>query len=190
MLRGGHLVFGPLPVRYLYIAPGRHSLNRSVAAIMVVTHATPSSHSTLIQTVDCRLIKCHMSLSNLSIFPLKAEFTTYRDSGKVPQLLAQELAGRTPVAVCTAWPYVIIKSAKTRANQAMVYEFLRYYSNLGFWLMVYDNNGDNLNGVLDSGYARAHPQRGRFSGAIEKYLIYHNYTIGSLLSAQSGPKLP
>ena len=38
-----------------------------------------------------------------------------------------------------------------------------------------------MKGVFDSAYARANPQKGRFAGAIDKYLMYHNYTIGGLL---------
>ena len=145
---------------------------------------TSADGGTLGNTVSYKL---QLHLTDPALTPLEAEFSTYKDSGQVSRFWAQERAGRTPVAVCTAWPYTTSDFTKTHANQAMVYEFLRYYSNLGFWLMVYDNNGVNMKGVFDSAYARANPQRGRFAGAIDKYLMYHNYTIAGLIAPQSSP---
>ena len=144
---------------------------------------TSADGGTLGNTVSYKL---QLHLTDPALTPLEAEFSTYKDSGQVSRFWAQERAGRTPVAVCTAWPYTTSDFTKTHANQAMVYEFLRYYSNLGFWLMVYDNNGVNMKGVFDSAYARANPQRGRFAGAIDKYLMYHNYTLRGLLQPKEG----
>ena len=86
------------------------------------------------------------------------------------------------MAVCTAWTYISSNPHKFPVIQALAYEFVRYYSNLGFLVMVYDRDGLVMQGAFDTDYARANPQRGRYaSGVIEQRLVYHNYTIHSLL---------
>ena len=63
----------------------------------------------------------------------------------------------------------------------MIYEFLRYYSNMGFKLLVYDRDGANMKDVFSGSYPRAIPLRGRSKDSIYAHVAYHNYTIQSLL---------
>ena len=88
---------------------------------------------------------------------------------------------QSPIAVCTAWPFASSNPEKVPINQALIYEFVRYYANLGMTIFVYDRDGAGMNGVLDGPYARANPQKGRFFHSIQQRLIYHNYTMHGLL---------
>lgn len=107
--------------------------------------------------------------------------------------VAESAAGSKPqkerrlqLAVCTVWPYHTMYDEKVPANQALVYEFLRYYASLGIKMMVYDRDGMTMKGVLESDYARANPEQERYRGAIKRLLTYFNYTIGSTLLQQGG----
>ena len=108
-----------------------------------------------------------------------AKFSTVKSAAS-KQTLTHEFWNE-PVAVCTAWVYSTNQPDKVPINQALVYEFLRYYANLGMKIFVYDRDGAGIKGVFDSHYAKANPQRGSFVHAIDRSLVYHNYTIHSLL---------
>ena len=108
-----------------------------------------------------------------------AKFSTVKSAAS-KQTLTHEFWNE-PVAVCTAWVYSTDQPDKVPINQALVYEFLRYYANLGMKIFVYDRDGAGIKGVFDSHYAKANPQRSSFVHAIDRSLVYHNYTIHSLL---------
>lgn len=87
------------------------------------------------------------------------------------------------MAICTTWPFTTSDKKKVLINQAMVYEFMRYYANLGIKVIVYDREGGNAAGYANSAYARANPQRGRYRHALDRHVVYHNYTIHEVLQA-------
>ncbi len=50
-------------------------------------------------------------------------------------------------AICTVIPYSSYDEERSKMNSWMVYEFIRYYSRMGFLVMMYDRQGENLNNI-------------------------------------------
>ena len=78
-----------------------------------------------------------------------------------------------PLAMCLSIPYSSSDPDKVIANGALLAEFIRYYSMLGFKVFVYDRDGMNKEHLTNSAYMIARN--------ITLDFVYHNYTIGGLL---------
>lgn len=81
-------------------------------------------------------------------------------------------------AVCLSIPYTSTDTAKAAANGAILLEWIRYYSSIGFKVLVYDRDGANFHHIYNSSYGASQNiriPRGR--------LVYHPYTIRGLLDA-------
>ena len=86
------------------------------------------------------------------------------------------------IGLCTVWPYSTSDGAKVRVNQALIFEFLRYYARLGIYILAYDRDGANMNGVFSSDYAKAQlQQQPDVQLLLDEFVLYHNYTIYGLL---------
>ena len=126
--------------------------------------------------------------------------------GPVPGLIEEDTGAARgtiqdvrSIAVCTAWPYSTVRDDKVQSNQAMIFEFLRYYTALGMKVFVYDRDGANIRGVFDSAYSHVHFNLNPNSNLklsegdmsrinsrqqierIMRNVVYRNYTIQSLL---------
>lgn len=85
------------------------------------------------------------------------------------------------MAVCAVIPYTSSDLDKMEANGAMMFEWIRYYSNLGFKVFIYDRDGANVQHIFYSNY-RKNQNRGRKEHERIRYnLVYHDYTILGLL---------
>ena len=81
-------------------------------------------------------------------------------------------------AVCLSIPYTSTDTAKAAANGAILLEWIRYYSLIGFKVLVYDRDGANAHHIFNSSYGASQNiriHRGK--------LVYHPYTIRGLLDA-------
>jgi hypothetical protein len=81
-------------------------------------------------------------------------------------------------AVCLSIPYTSTDTAKASANGAILLEWIRYYSSIGFKVLVYDRDGANYQHIFNSSYGVSQNiriPRGK--------LVYHPYTIRGLLDA-------
>eukprot|EP00600_Ochromonadales_sp_CCMP1393_P001002 CAMPEP_0174981380 /NCGR_PEP_ID=MMETSP0004_2-20121128/15858_1 /TAXON_ID=420556 /ORGANISM="Ochromonas sp., Strain CCMP1393" /LENGTH=528 /DNA_ID=CAMNT_0016233119 /DNA_START=70 /DNA_END=1656 /DNA_ORIENTATION=+ len=88
------------------------------------------------------------------------------------------------MAVCGVIPYTAKAGLKQRINGAMIYEWIRYYSNLGIKVLLYDRDGAHFPFLFGNAYSKAQQQEER---NIEHYnIVYHNYTVGSLLHYLEG----
>lgn len=90
-----------------------------------------------------------------------------------------QLRTEPEIAVCTAWVYLTNHVEKERVNRALVYEFMKYYSNLGMKILVYDRDGANWAGAVQDPYAAQ--QSAESETLFANSLVYHNYTINSLV---------
>lgn len=59
----------------------------------------------------------------------------------------RKIAKKFTKAVCTVIPYSSYDEDRSKMNSWMVYEFIRYYSRMGFLVMMYDRQGDNLESI-------------------------------------------
>lgn len=86
------------------------------------------------------------------------------------------------VGVCTVWPYTIEESKDI--DSAMIFEFVRHYSNLGMRMFIFDRDMKHLDGMFESAYAKAYLRlEGRQRLAKYKaHIISHNFTTLSLLN--------
>ena len=94
------------------------------------------------------------------------------------------------IAVCTVWPYLTDHENKLELNSALIYEFLRYYTNMGMKVIVFDRDGANMANVFTGTYAQAHDAHFNFTKeVIFNHLAYQPYTLyGRLLpSGEQGP---
>ena len=87
-------------------------------------------------------------------------------------LSALEVKEQKPV-VCLSIPYTSSDENKLITNEALLVEFIRYYSLLGFRVVVYDRDSKNKNTLKTSSYAKARN--------ITLDFVYYNYTILGLL---------
>jgi hypothetical protein len=79
-------------------------------------------------------------------------------------------------AVCLSIPYTSSFPFKAAANGAMLLEWIRYYTTLGFKVLIYDRDGANEKHIFKSDYGSAQ------NITIPKdSLVYHPYTIRGLL---------
>jgi hypothetical protein len=76
-------------------------------------------------------------------------------------------------AVCLVVPYKTSVADKFLANMALLSEFIRYYTQLGFQVFIYDKNGNSIVDLMNNKYAR--------SRHIKLDFAYFNYTIRGLL---------
>jgi hypothetical protein len=84
-----------------------------------------------------------------------------------------------PLAVCLSIPYTSSVPDKIIANSALLAEFIRYYTMLGFKVFVYDRDGKNKDHLMSNNnlYMKARN--------ITLDFVYYNYTIGGLLDEGS-----
>lgn len=87
-------------------------------------------------------------------------------------------------AVCTAQVYLTSDDAKIPVNQALTFEFVRYYALLGFKVMLYDRAGATSRGAFDTPYARLHWPKGKYANAINESFDKHDWTVHGLLNLE------
>jgi hypothetical protein len=80
---------------------------------------------------------------------------------------------------CLAIPYTSSYSEKAVVNGAMLFEWVRYYSLLGFKVYVYDRHGANRHYIYNSSYGAANNQQ---SKDWISNVVYLKHTVFSLLS--------
>jgi hypothetical protein len=81
------------------------------------------------------------------------------------------------LAVCSIIPYVSSDDVKAEINGAMIYDYIRYYTKLGYKIMLFDRNGRHYDSIFHSSYAaRTSKEFGSFEN-----VLYYNYTMLQLL---------
>lgn len=88
-------------------------------------------------------------------------------------LLSNSNRNNPRLAMCLSIPYTSSDPEKTIGNGALLVEFIRYYSTLGFKVFVYDRDGMNKAHLENSAYMQARN--------ITLDYVYHDYTIRGLL---------
>lgn len=79
------------------------------------------------------------------------------------------------LGICLAIPYTSNDPAKVPVNKALLNDWIRYYIQLDYVVMVYDRDGSNYDAIFNS-------KRFKFPDQmIQKNLAYYNYTIRGLL---------
>lgn len=103
------------------------------------------------------------------------------DSSSSPKIKSSKVQD---AAVCLSIPYTSTDTEKSSANGAMLLEWIRYYTTLGFKVLIYDRDGANEKYIFKSKYGKAQKI------IIPKgSLLYHPYTIRGLLDpAKEGAK--
>lgn len=86
-------------------------------------------------------IKGHMTLSTHDKI-WRSDFSIDPPSSRIDR---QPNTSFPQKAVCLAIPYVSSQPIKAAPNGALIYEWVRHYSLLGFKVFVYDKNGLNRN---------------------------------------------
>jgi hypothetical protein len=81
-------------------------------------------------------------------------------------------------AICVVVPYTSNDPEKAIANGAMLFEWVRYYGQLGIKTIVYDRDGANRQYIYDSVYGYAHTRNDK---KVFEHLVYHGYTVRGLL---------
>ena len=74
-------------------------------------------------------------------------------------------------AVCLVVPYSSSNDNRAVANKAILLEWIRHYSMLGFKVIIYDNHGDNYDSIFNNTVVNAN----------EFDISYHPYTIRGLM---------
>ena len=82
-------------------------------------------------------------------------------------------------AVCLAVPYSSSDRRKKMVSGAMIFEWVRYYSLLGFKVFIYDFNGANRKAIFNSPYALSQKQQGK---NWIMNVVYHPFTVMGLMS--------
>lgn len=102
-------------------------------------------------------------------------WTRFEDKvGPPPEDILNENHQVNPqLAMCLSIPYTSSKPEKTIGNGALLAEFIRYYTTLGFKVFVYDRDGMNKIHLQNSPYMIARN--------ITLDYVYYNYTIRGLL---------
>ena len=77
------------------------------------------------------------------------------------------------IAVCSVVPYTSSDPDKVAGNQAMLREWLHYYSQLGLHVLLYDRDGANIDILSPIGHDVA-------LGGLQKRISYHNFTVRGL----------
>jgi hypothetical protein len=85
-------------------------------------------------------------------------------------------------AICTALPYSSTTKEKELAVGAILFEWVRYYSLLGFKVIIYDRNGHNHNALFSSKYANRPTISSQTIELMKQNLLYFNYTMLSTLA--------
>lgn len=102
----------------------------------------------------------------------KVNDKTYIDSS--PGILLKPR--NIPPAVCLSIPYTSTDAGKEVANGAILLEWIRYYTLLGFKVLIYDRDGANRKHIFNSTYGKAQNIRIPRSG-----FVYHPYTVRGVL---------
>lgn len=84
-----------------------------------------------------------------------------------------------PMAVCVSIPYTTYDDEKALGNAALLFEWVRYYTKLGFKIIIYDRDGANRQAIYNSTYAKDIGVR--FNPANSDNVVYNDYTIRGLL---------
>ena len=80
---------------------------------------------------------------------------------------------------CLAIPYATSHDNKKIVNDALVFEWVRYYATLGFNVMIYDKNGAHRDAIYTDAYGLSQKQHGRdWLNNVD----YHPYTVFGLLT--------
>jgi hypothetical protein len=80
---------------------------------------------------------------------------------------------------CLVLPYRTSIPEKADVNGAMLYEWVRYYSMLGFKIIIYDRNGANRQYIFNSTYGAANNQQGM---NWTSNVVYLRHTVFGLLN--------
>lgn len=87
------------------------------------------------------------------------------------QAITKAKGRQSKAALCTAIPYTSSKDERLDANGAMLYEFIRYHSELDMKVIVFDRKGANWDTLTSNVYR----QRGQGIDSLD--LEYYNYTV-------------
>lgn len=115
------------------------------------------------------------NLSGSDVLRIQNESSQYNYSGKKLKNITSYAA-----AVCLSIPYTSTDTDKEIANGAMLLEWIRYYTLLGFKVLIYDRDGANSHHIFGSKYGES--QKIRFPSG---RLVYHPYTIRGILDLSS-----
>lgn len=90
------------------------------------------------------------------------------------------------LAVCSIIPYVSSDDRKAVINGAMIYEYIRYYSKLGYKIMLFDRNGRHYDSIFHSSYAQRFHSSSNTSKPFHyrqsfPNVHYYNYTLLQIL---------
>jgi hypothetical protein len=91
------------------------------------------------------------------------------------------ISDKNAMAVCLAIPYTTTDPKKEIVNGAMIFEWVQYYSLLGFKVIIYDKNGANRQHIMNSEYGNA---QGKKQNQWLANIVYHPNTILGLLDKQ------
>jgi hypothetical protein len=99
--------------------------------------------------------------------------TTWR--ARFPLSIKKEPAKPT---ACLVLPYMTSIPEKADVNGAMLYEWVRYHSMMGFKIIIYDRNGANREYIFNSTYGAANNQQGM---NWTSNVVYLRHTVFGLL---------
>jgi len=85
------------------------------------------------------------------------------------------------IAVCTSLPYISKIETKRDSVGAIFFEWLRYYSSLGFRVIAFDATGQHQQFISDSSYSKAQQLDRDTAEAMQQRVTYHNFSILSKL---------
>jgi hypothetical protein len=83
-------------------------------------------------------------------------------------------------AACLVVPYASSLEDKSQVNKALIYEWVRHYSLLGFLVMVYDRDGLHERAIFHSRYGRSQGDEGQL-----RNIVYYPYTVLGLFDGST-----
>ena len=123
-----------------------------------------------------------------TIKKLKHATGTYAESiSVVDELLPVAVDTSNDLAVCTCLPYLTSDADKVDSVNAILYEWVRYYTKMGIKVFLYDRDGIHASNLFGSAYAReSYLDPGTTDAAyINRYMEYYNYSILGILDQAS-----
>lgn len=116
-------------------------------------------------------------------FTVIQQSTSEQESGTTTPVDSAELTNQQKIspiaglAVCTVVTYANIDPKSDAINQAILFEWIRYYFNLGIKVIVYERDKHNSDHIFYSIYVKRQNLTEWEINNIKQNILYFNYTI-------------
>lgn len=135
---------------------------------------------------DTECSKLKDLMDNQDVMPATLQVNVQKEKWKIPFSMVHnafdpQTHPMSEIVVCSSMPYVSSIPSKRDAVGAIFFEYLRYHSNLGLQVVVYDTTGKQRKYMFDAPYSKRQRMSVTTLLNMRNRVVYYDHSILGLL---------